>query len=1042
MTDHFNTDEFQVPTHKDLFDFEDDVSYSSFSGFSATSATNPTSARRTTSDDPIGNGETMDPAVNPKEPIPSSVGHILQHLLESNQMMLKTLAMQKSRTHRVYVDMPDKFTGKVGDYIDSWLEQFETWFRHREMAEGTTVEEEMNVDTAIQNTSGDILLTLSRQQRDYGQWTTWKSFAEYMRTTYGSMDSGYMKWIRLRKMSQQAVESVDVYYARFHKLLSIQKKRMTHLEDNHIYNFMFLNGLRKEITSKILSLPEARLVEDYSLTDVFEFAKRAEQNTRVRDGLASNGDRDTVSRESQAGPIRSKKGRFNKNRSEDLNSRIDNGKPQRLQRSDASLSEKERTFLKKNIERGGGWPIHKETRMKSAWMECARKEGRCTTCAATGHGWRNCKAEEDDAKKKGNGTLNAMTSARDADSKIRDLIDEFTRCKAPTSSEEVSHLCSLQDQRLMTYSCQINGRCGKAITDTGASRNFISRSHAEKSGVKFLGKESAHRVLLPNGQAMNILGYCEFEITMSEWKGRIQATVIDIQADFDVVLGLEWFEKYKPEPDWTTLDWYIRTPKGMVQIAHDTEADAFMHSPRLTTLQEIGGLNYEIISLDEAMKDLRAGRKGIFHFARSEHHQIQIPKGIPRLNSLQDLVDNTDDPEIQNILKEYKDIFREELPKELPPKRKVDHVIDTGNEQPVNKNAHPLSKQQLEEQANQVSALLERGLIRESASAWGAPVLFVAKKTPGEWRMCINYRALNAKTFKNAYPLPRIQECIDKLGKASKLSSIDLTSGYWQVRIAEQDIPKTAFNTRYGKYEFLVMPFGLTNAPATFQTLMNSVLRPYIDKFVLVYLDDILVYSNSDEEHREHLRLVFQALRENGLFARPLKCIFNQPTVEFCGHKVGQGVVRVLESKVDAIRNWPKPRTVHEVRRFYGLVNYYRRFIKHFSLIGAPLSDLFKAADGDTRKNRPVLWNTAHQVAFDRLKQAVTSAPILIQPDENKPYTIETDSSDYGNGMTLMQEGEDGKLNPVAFDGRKLHGAELKYPTHEKELLAIKEALQ
>ena len=159
------------------------------------------------------------------------------------------------------------------------------------------------------------------------------------------------------------------------------------------------------------------------------------------------------------------------------------------------------------------------------------------------------------------------------------------------------------------------------------------------------------------------------------------------------------------------------------------------------------------------------------------------------------------------------------------------------------------------------------------------------------------------------------------------MSLIDLTSGYWQVQVKEEDVPKTAFNTRYGKYEFLVMPFGLTNAPATFQMLMNSVLRPYIDKFVLVYLDDILVYSNSKEEHMEHLRLVFQALQEHQLFARPLKCTFNKPTVEFCGHIVRQGVVRVLDSKVKAIREWPQPRTVHQVRQFYGLVNYYRRFI-------------------------------------------------------------------------------------------------------------------
>ena len=248
--------------------------------------------------------------------------------------------------------------------------------------------------------------------------------------------------------------------------------------------------------------------------------------------------------------------------------------------------------------------------------------------------------------------------------------------------------------------------------------------------------------------------------------------------------------------------------------------------------------------------------------------------------------------ELQQLLKGYKDVFRVILPEGLPPKREVDHGIDTGDAHPVNRNAFPLSVQQLREQTRQIDELFKRGLIRESISPWGAPVLFVRKpKTPGEWRMCIDYRALNKVTVKNAYPLPRIEECLEQLGKARHLTMLDLTSGYWQVRITDTDIPKTAFNTRYGKYEFMVMPFGLTNAPATFQTLMNQILRPFIDKFVLVYLDDILIYSNSAEEHLQHLRLVLEALRKARLYARPSKCTFDQSEVEFCGHIVGNGRV-------------------------------------------------------------------------------------------------------------------------------------------------------
>ena len=197
------------------------------------------------------------------------------------------------------------------------------------------------------------------------------------------------------------------------------------------------------------------------------------------------------------------------------------------------------------------------------------------------------------------------------------------------------------------------------------------------------------------------------------------------------------------------------------------------------------------------------------------------------------------------------------------------------------------------------------------------------------------------------------------------------------MRIAIGDIPKIAFNTRYSKYEFLVMPFSLTNAPSIFQSLMNSILRPYIDKFVLIYFDDITVYSNSAEEHREHLRLVLEALRKHKLYARPKKCAFDQKEVEFCGYIVGNGVIRMLDRKVKAIRDWPTPKNVQEVRQFFGLANYYCRFIKNFGQISASLSELFKSDDGDKRKKRPIVWTIGHQLAFERLKKALTEAPVL-----------------------------------------------------------------
>ena len=342
---------------------------------------------------------------------------------------------------------------------------------------------------------------------------------------------------------------------------------------------------------------------------------------------------------------------------------------------------------------------------------------------------------------------------------------------------------------------------------------------------------------------------------------------------------------------------FVNTSEGAQRIIHKlgTYDVKLSKVHRLTVLEDWPKeLWSHQISLKEVEKEVKSGAEPYLYFIRE---QVSNEELDPVLNFIREQEDSNEnlsldvslmeqdiDPDPREIdsrnqcevedfkkklrilFKKYKSVFRDELLEGLPLKRSVDHAIETGDANPINKNAYPLSVQQLQEQTRQIEDLLRQGLIRESILPWGAPVLFVLKKT-GEWKMYIDYRMLNSKTLKNAYPLPRIQECIDKLSKAKHLSLIDLLSGYWQIRIAEKDIQKTAFNTRYGKYEFLVMPFGLTNAPATFQTLMNSILRPFIDKFVLVYLDDILVYSNSEEEHLEHLRLVFEVLQKHKLYA-------------------------------------------------------------------------------------------------------------------------------------------------------------------------------
>jgi hypothetical protein len=256
-----------------------------------------------------------------------------------------------------------------------------------------------------------------------------------------------------------------------------------------------------------------------------------------------------------------------------------------------------------------------------------------------------------------------------------------------------------------------------------------------------------------------------------------------------------------------------------------------------------------------------------------------------------------------------------------------------------------MNHEELKELKVQLEELLAKGYIKPSKSPYGAPVLFVHKKD-GTLRMCVDYRALNKVTVKNRYPLPRIDDLFDRLSGAKVFSRIDLRFGYYQIRITQGDEEKTACRTRYGSYEFLVMPFGLTNTPATFCTLMNDIFREWLDDFVVVYIDDILVYSNSMEEHVKHCRKVFQRLKENKLYAKFEKCEFGLSKVDLLGHRITQEGLKMDDHKVNAILDWEPPRSIPALRSFLGLASYYCKFIKNFAKIPTPLTNLLKKSSG------------------------------------------------------------------------------------------------
>ncbi|GJW04584.1 putative reverse transcriptase domain-containing protein [Tanacetum coccineum] len=539
----------------------------------------------------------------------------------------------------------------------------------------------------------------------------------------------------------------------------------------------------------------------------------------------------------------------------------------------------------------------------------------------------------------------------------------------------------------------LNNHYAYILFDTGADQSFVSTTFSSQIDITPSTLDHYYDVELADGRIIGlntILKGCTLNFLNYKFH-------INLMPSFDAIICMDWLAKYKAVI--VCAEKIVRIPCGNeTLIIHGNGSD------------QGNVIRLNIISCTKAQKYMEKGFP-IF-LAHITAKEVEDKSKEKRLEDVQIVQD-----------------FPEDL-SGLPPTRQVEFQIDlVPGAAPVARAPYRLAPSEMKELSEQLKELSDKGFIRPSSSPWGAPVLFVKKKD-GSFRMCIDYRELNKLTVKNRYPLPRIDDLFDQLQGSSVYSKIDLRSGYHQLRVREEDIPKTAFRTRYGHYEFQVMPFGLTNAPAVFMDLMNRVCKPYLDKFVIVFIDDILIYSKNKQEHEEHLKIILELLKKEELYAKFSKCEFWIPKVQFLGHVIDSEGIHVDPAKIESIKDWTSPKSPTEIRQFLGLAGYYRRFIEGFSKIAKPMTKL-------TQKKVKFEWGDKQEAAFQLLKQKLCSAPILALPEGSEDFIAYCDASKKGLGAVLMQ-----REKVISYASRQLKIHEKNYTTHDLELGAVVFALK
>ena len=585
--------------------------------------------------------------------------------------------------------------------------------------------------------------------------------------------------------------------------------------------------------------------------------------------------------------------------------------------------------------------------------------------------------------------------------------------------------CVLRPEQQLSsiFKASLAGAKAKVLLDTGAAANCISESFCKMMNIRIQPMNQAE-IISADGNHCPVKGVVVIDLALQTYKAKLRFLAIPMAPDCDAILGEHWHAATKAVTTYSPAGLQtVRLYKGrtMRKITQTSAQPVEREKPSQPNNIRLSHLQFA-----------KAAKKSGQWFVAFVKHADDKPGGgeaqpADQPSLAKDGQTLVDSKPLEALLAKYASVFQP-LPKKLPPFRDI-----TGHTIPLQPGAIPpyrapyrFSPLEHREVKVQIQELLEHKAIQPSRSPYGSPVLFVQKKD-GTLRMCIDYRALNKLTIHDKYPLPRTDELLDKVKGANIFTSLDLTSGYHQIRIHPDDVPKTAFTAAGEHYEFLVMPFGLTNAPATFQRTMNSLFKHL--PFVAVYLDDILIFSKTPQEHLQHIETVLQVLKEQSLFCKLKKCEFNKPELRFVGHIVGAKGIRPDPEKISAVTDWPSPHNLHELRKFLGFTNYFRKFLQGYSQRTAPMTNLL-------RKNVPYEWTQACEESFKQLKADLTSAPVLASPDTTQPYELIADACGTGIGAVLMQNEK-----PIAYESRKFNSAEKNYTVTEQELLAIIHAL-